>query len=191
MTNDPNWVDGYFSVAYLNTLYQKRVSLRREKLPKILPFNTGVLADYDKEAYNLFVKRVKDQDLCSIIDFQLRDFADPSCKDNYESMKCSRISEALLAKRNDKNPHLEKGQLPTYNNPNPKPEKQRFFSRWGGGKRKQRRNKTNKLRTRTATKNIKNTKKKNKRANHSKKAKHSKKANKARKSRNARKTRKH
>lgn len=62
------------------------------------------------------------------------------------------------------------------------------------GKRKQRRNKTNKLRTHTATKNTKNTKntkKKNKRANHSKKAKHSRKAKKARKSRNARKTRKH
>ena len=61
----------------------------------------------------------------------------------------------------------------------------------GAGKRKQRRNKTNKLRTHNNTKKTKNTKKKNKRANHSKKAKQSKKAKKARKSINARKTRKH
>lgn len=186
MKGEPNWIEGYFSVAYLNALYKaycKNVEKDKEHIEK--NFNTEVIAGYDKTNYDNFVERLGNPRLCMDLKEQVTDFGENSCKEKYDRMKCTKVSQEIVNQAPGHFTPLEARLLPEYNTKNPPtPEKKR----WWGGKRKQRRNKTNKIRTHNNiknTKNTKNTKKKNKRAKHSRKAK------KARKSRNARKTRKH
>lgn len=199
-TDDPpNWVDGYFSVAYLNAQYQGYVRDSKKPMGDNADehmnkhFYTKYMAEkYNKDAYDGFISRLKNEELCGTLDFQLRDFGDTSCKENYERMKCSRIEEAILNKRIGETSPLDESHLPAYNNPNPNPKKQGFFG-WGSGKRKQRRTKTNKFRTHNSNKRTKHSRKvkRTKKNNKNNRVKHSRKAKKARKSRNARKTRKH
>ena len=187
MTGDPNWPDGYFSVAYLNALYKAYVDQSKKPSDEYINkyFDTDMINKFTKEQYDRFVSRLNSDELCEGGDnlrYRVPNDGERSCSKYYHFKKCNKIAEEILAKPAGPYNPVEKDHLPKYNNPNPK--KQGFLGR-GGGKRKHRRTKTNKIRTRTNTKKIKNTKKKNKRVKHSKKAK------KARKSRNARKTRKH
>ena len=212
----PNWVDGYFSVAYLQKIYDGFLTqtdpndannkMIIDKYPSLKYYNDDikfVLSRSSTENTPLETL-IKLRDTFDTVNnytvnqlIKTVNTGDEPCVKYSSRMKqpdkrvsCENKVKKLLALEgqyldplNDDVDEITAEKfpgLPVYNNPDVKKSKWPF-----GGKRKQRRTKTNKIRTRTNTKKIKNTKKKNKRVKHSKKTK------KARKSRNARKTRKH
>jgi len=220
MNGDPNWLDGYFSVAYLQKLYDGLLTQsdpENDTNKKIIDpslkygdvdINFGLDEDNDKTLTELSVLQnlrdgINKVNNCTVHDVIEMVNKDDPCR-KYSEMKqydkkdkCTKVPNELL---NLKNGYIEPlmgdvdkitaenfPELPGYNTTNPTPAKKKWF----GGKRKQRRNKTNKLRTRTNNKRTKHSRKVKRTTNKNKRAKHSRKAKKARKSRNARKTRKH
>ena len=187
---DPDWIDGYFSVAYLNNTVIKKTSVGTGPLKELqnklkgIGFNLDNLRDPKNldeliDAMRKYRTNILDRGMGSKYHYFYIDLQN-KCRNDQDNLKDKAKCQTIGDRYNSGCPlSKDNCDLPTYNNTSSK--------KWFGGKRKQRRNKTNKLRTRTATKNTKNTKKTKKK---NKRAKHSRKAKKVRKSRNARKTRK-